>query len=266
VSAVDGTRVVAVDWSGRRTGARNHIYLAEAAGGTLLRVEAGRTREEVAEHLVELSHHDANLVVGLDFSFSLPSWYLDEEGLSSADALWAAAAVDGERWLRDCERPWWGRPGRRRPELPGHFRATELALGAVGGISPKSTFQVGGAGAVGTGSVRGFPVLAVLRSEGFAVWPFHEPATPPVAVEIYPRALTGPVVKTDPAARAAYLAEHLPELAPELRATASGSEDAFDAAVSAVVMSRHTDALSALPPAVDETTRREGCVWVPLSR
>src|SRR5258706_13147439 len=161
-----------------------------------------------------------------------------ERSDDNARALWYAAAAEGEAWLRECEPPFWGRPGRPRPDLPAHFRHTEADIAAVGGIRPKSSFQIGGAGSVGTGSVRGFPALARLQDAGFAIWPFDAPARPPVAVEIWPRALTGPVGKSDATARAAYLDRHLPALASQLRDAAVGSEGAFDAAVSAVAVSQ----------------------------
>ena len=166
--------------------------------------------------------------------------------------------------MQDCEPPFWGRPGRPRPDGPAHLRRTEAALAAVGGIRPKSSFQIGGAGSVGTGSVRGFPALARLQDAGFAIWPFDTPARPPVAVEIWPRTFTGPVVKSDATARAAYVDLHLPQLAPDFRDAVVGSEDAFDAAVSAVVMSGHEPALRALP-ALDDA-QLEGRVWVPSDR
>jgi hypothetical protein len=121
--------------------------------------------------------------------------------------------------------------------------------------------QIGGAGSVGTGSVRGFPALARLQDAGFAIWPFDAPARPPVAIEIWPRTLTGPVVKSDATARATYLDHHFPALPRDLRDAAVGSEDAFDAAVSAVVMSQDETSLRALP-ALDDA-RLEGWVWGP---
>jgi len=42
---------------------------------------------------------------------------------------------------------------------------------------------------------------------------------------------------------------------------AAVSEDAFDAAVSALVMSAHATALAALPPEPDPVLRREGRIW-----
>jgi len=255
--------VVAVDWSGRRTGEGRHLYTAEAHGGVLLRVDGGRTREQVVDELVARVGEAPGLVVGMDFSFSLPAWFLDERGYAAARDLWDAAASEGEGWLSACASPFWGRPGRPRPVLPAHLRTTEAAMVAVGGIRPKSSFQVGGAGSVGSGSVRGFPSLARLQDAGFAVWPFDTATRPPVVVEVWPRACTGPVVKSDGSARAAYLREHLPGLDAALCDDVIASEDAFDAAVTAVVMSRCEDELRHLPTLPDPTLRREGWVWSP---
>jgi len=226
----------------------------------------GRTRAELAADLVSRVGETPGLVVGFDFSFSLPAWFLDHQGFAGAPALWDAATRDSEDWLRDCEFPFWGRPGKPRPELSQHLRATEAGIAPVGGIRPKSTFQIGGAGSVGTGALRGFPFLARLRAAGFAIWPIDAPARPPVAVEIYPRLLTGAVVKSDRDARCAYLAERHPGIPRELRALAADSEDAFDAAVSALVMSLHELELRALPTVDDPVLRREGWVWTPAVR
>ncbi len=259
--------VVAVDWSGRRTGERRHLWTAEAADGDLVSLACGRTRAQLGDHLAARADADPGLVVGFDFSFSFPAWFLDERGFATAPELWDAATRDGEAWLRTCAWPFWGRPDKPRPDLPHHLRVTEAAIGAagaaVGGVRPKSTFQIGGAGSVGTGSVRGFPVLARLRRAGFAIWPFDAPATPPVAVEIYPRLLTGAVVKSNRDARRAHLDEHHPDIDPALRDLALSNEDAFDAAVSAIVMSRHERHLRALTETDDPVVRREGWVWAP---
>ena len=84
--------------------------------------------------------------------------------------------LDGERWLAECAATVLGaaRPAAARP--PSSCGSTEAAMAAVGGIRPKSTFQIGGAGSVGTGSVRGWPALVRLREAGFAIWPFDQPA------------------------------------------------------------------------------------------
>jgi len=94
------------------------------------------------------------------------------------------ATREGEDWLAECAPPFWGRPGRPRPVLAEHLRRAEKAI-SVAGISPKSVFQVGGAGAVGTGSVRGMPYLPQLRQAGFSIWPF-DPASPWTVLESTP--------------------------------------------------------------------------------
>ncbi len=255
--------VVAIDWSGRRTGERRYLWTAEAEDGVLVRLDSGRSRLQVTHDLVARVAAEPAPVVGFDFSFSLPEWFLDDRGFATAPDLWNAATSDGEDWLRKCEPPFWGRPHRPRPALPEHFRRTEAGLGAVGGIRAKSTFQIGGAGSVGTGSLRGFPVLAQLQRAGFAIWPFDAPARPPVVLEIYPRLLTGAVVKSDVRARQDHLRRHHPGIDPVLRERAIGSEDAFDAAVAALVMSMHENELRALPAVDDPVARREGWVWAP---
>jgi hypothetical protein len=205
------------------------------------------------------------VIVGLDFAFSLPAWFLAERGVRTARELWALVAEEGEAWLRACLPPFWGRPGTRRPALdparPG-FRRTELEVPAIAGTRPKSVFQIGGAGAVGTGSLRGMPLLHRLHAEGFAVWPFDPPGWP-VVVEIYPRLLTERVVKSSRAACEDYLRRRYPGLNPRWLQPAASSEDAFDAAVSALVMAEHLSRLITLPRVTDSTRQLEGIIWYP---
>jgi hypothetical protein len=78
---------------------------------------------------------------------------------------------------------------------------------------------------------------------------------------MYPRLMTGPVVKSNGPARKSYLADWPMPLS--LRRRAEDSEDAFDAAISALVMSQHLDTLRGLKPASDPVTRLEGVIWVP---
>jgi ethanolamine ammonia-lyase small subunit len=255
-------RVIAIDWSGASTGARRAIWLAEAQAGRLRRLESGRDRDEIAAHLIDEARCDSLLVVGLDFAFSFPAWFLRANDIASAAELWALAGSTGEAWLDACAPPFWGRRGRRRPETVTHFRRTEVEAPRVGGIGPKSVFQVGGSGSVGTGSIRGMPLLHQLHAAGWSVWPFDEPGWPRV-VEIYPRLLTGAVVKSSAEARTAYLDRHHPELEPALRALAASTEDAFDAAVSALAMHRHLGELERLEPATDADVRLEGAIWYP---
>jgi hypothetical protein len=171
------TRAIAVDWSGARTGERRAIWLAEAVDGRLVRLEDGRTREEVVAHLLEEAARDPDLVAGLDFAFSLPEWFLRERGIGDAAGAWELVAREGEAWLADPQPPFW----RTRKTAGNGFRRTELECGG----RPKSVFQLVGAGQVGTGSLRGMPFLPRLR-ERFAIWPFDAPRLP-LLVEIYPR-------------------------------------------------------------------------------
>jgi hypothetical protein len=153
----------------------------------------------------------------------------------------------GESLLATCEDPFWG-----RPRLYRHAERNEDV------VLPKSVFQIGGAGAVGTGSIRGMPYLLTLAESGFGIWPFSERW--PQVVEIYPRALTGPVNKSKWSTRHAYLLQRFPEQPMDLLERAAGSEDAFDAAVSALAMSEQ---LRTLPPPADPVYAIEGKIWQP---
>lgn len=219
-------RVAAADWSGsRRPGS---TWLAECdASGRLVGL-AATTPVQIVDRLRRLAGDD--LVVGFDFSFSLPARWLRQQHIATAAELWADAARL-ETWLERCEPPFWGRPGRRRPPGPPEdgYRLTELACAP----RPRSGFQVGGAGSVGTASLRGMPHLAALRSAGFAVWPF-DPWRPPVLVEAWPRLALGRLVKSDPAARAAWVGAQGRRVPPALGAVAASSADALDAAAAAL--------------------------------
>ena len=254
--------VVAVDWSGAATGASTHIWLAHVIDGELAALRNGRSRQEVVDDLVALrTRSPGGLVVGLDFSFSFPAWFLRAQRCATVGELWEAAEREGERWLSECVSPFWGRPGRRRPELDAHLRRAEQSI-SVGGISPKSVFQIGGAGAVGTGSVRGMPHLRQLRAAGFCIWPFDPPSRWTV-LEMYPRLLTGPVNKSSREQRTRYLADAAWSVAPPFAASIIESEDAFDAAISALVMDDRLADLAALRQSADPVTLLEGDVWRP---
>ena len=241
--------------------------MAEAREGKLVRLECGFTREELVDELIACARRAPSLVVGLDFAFSFPSWFFDALGVQDVRELWQRVAREGEHWLAACQEPFWGRPMCPRPvysERCSPWRATESERLPVTGISPKSIFQIGGAGTVGTGSLRGMPHLAQLQRAGFAIWPFDR-ARLPMVVEIYPRYLTGAVDKSNPIARSMYLqARHRRETR-ALLDLASSSEDAFDAAVSACCMQRFARDFPRLARTPRTTRdRREGRIWVPL--
>ncbi len=206
--------------------------MAEVVDGELVFLENGRTRNQVADLLIHWAAEGARLVVGIDFAFSFPAWFLHDRGLHSVYELWAMAATNGEEWLQRCPPPFWGRRGKPKPDFGAldQFRRTDRQVPTTGGIRPKSVFQIGGAGSVGTASIRGMNVLLALRSAGFAVWPFDPPSGPTV-IEIYPRVLTGPVRKSSAEERQTYLAGGGLRGSEAIRRSASSNEDPFDAAV-----------------------------------
>lgn len=253
-------RVLAVDWSGKDKRAEESLWLAEVRDGRLVRLENGRTREAVIGHLIELAADTPRMVVGLDFAFAFPKWWCDAQGWRGAREVWGAMAADGERVLTACEPPFWGRAGRPNRVAPDQrYRRGER----VSTPTAKSVFQIGGAGAVGTGSIRGMALLPQLAQHGFSIWPFDPPAWP-LVVEIYPRALTGPVNKSRWTSRHRYLHQRFAAQPANLLERAAGSEDAFDAAVSALIMAEHQGQLARLAPADDPYTAIEGRIWLPV--
>lgn len=257
--------LIAVDWSGARSGVRRAIWLAEAREARLTRLECGRDREELIRHLLDLASAEPRLVVGLDFAFSFPAWFLRERGIASAHELWELARREGETWLAGCEPPFWGRPGRPRPPSDpdrSPYRETEGTRLPVRGVWPKSVFQIGGAGSVGTGSIRGMPKLLELRAAGFSIWPFDPPRLP-LALEIYPRWLTGRVAKSREIPRRLFLATRAPDEDPRLLEIAASNEHAFDAAASALAMAGEARLLEGPRRETGAETELEGRIWSP---
>jgi hypothetical protein len=265
---VNKPRVMAIDWSGRSgRDQRRFLWLAEAVDGELVRLEGGRTRGELVELLIAEADRDPNLIVGIDFAFSLPAWYLQERQLTPRQ-LWALLADEAltptmqqlglTRWMNRPELPFWITGEAHRQLAPAQmFRRTEQEV-RVPGVQPKSVFQLVGAGQVGRGSLYGMVALHRLAGTGFRIWPF-DPSGLPLVVEIFPRILTGPVRKNSPSERERYLGT-VP-MRPDLGRLAAASEDAFDAAISAVVMAAGVDELRTLPGAPGYAL--EGEIWQP---
>jgi hypothetical protein len=256
------TQVIAVDWSGRVKGESEAIWLARVADRQLVELENGFTRDEVIHAVAERAHETPRTVVGLDFAFSFPRWYCRRRGWKTGADVWLAMRSEAEKILQDPKSPFWGRAGSTAQTEGEPLRETDKRSPGA-----KSVFQIGGAGAVGTSSLRGMEQLARLSgNHGFAIWPFDPPGWP-LAIEIYPRALTGPVIKTRHRERRRYLDELFPEQPERLRERAAGSEDSFDAAVSALVMASHVDELEGLPQRVSDAHERlEGEIWLPMGQ
>jgi hypothetical protein len=252
-------QIVAVDWSGRAKGSAESLWRAEVRDGRLTELRNGLGRGELIAKLLEFGEAEPCTVIGLDFAFSFPAWWCEERGWSNGEDVWSAMGQEGEELLEGCEGPFWGRPGKRNTHPKARlYRQTERD---EDGARPKSVFQIGGAGAVGTGSIRGMPHLLTLAEAGFGIWPFSDGW--PRVVEIYPRALTGSVKKSRWSARHAFLLKRFRDQPSDLLERAAGSEDAFDAAVSALVMSEHEAELQALAPATEPAERVEGKIWRP---
>jgi len=133
-------------------------------------------REEIVDYLIQAKSASTATLVGIDFAFSYPEWYIREQGCSSAPEFWRVVKEHGEDWLKACPAPFWGRRGTTKPGPEREiFRHTERNANAIGGFRPKSVFQLYSPGHVGTSSLRGMPALLKLRDAGFAIWPFDPP-------------------------------------------------------------------------------------------
>jgi hypothetical protein len=297
-------RLVAVDWSGDKgPGQRKKIWAGvwtrgrgKVAGGSVT-LEDGRSRLELTEWLIALASETPRVVVSVDCCFSYPAWFLEELGCSSAFAFWRlVAGGHGERWLgttcteEERDLRFWGRPHKRPEQFSGTgyarmMRRTDwenkveqgleggdpVRAAKMKGIQPKSPFQIGGSGSVGTGSLRAMEWLLRLHEAGFRVWPFEDfKDGKPLLVEMYTRLLTGPVAKSNELARRAYLkARRQAEpalyggLSRAVLAKAYRSEDGFDALVCCLEMVRDQAEFVELKATKDETLRLEGITWRP---
>jgi len=230
-------RILAVDWSGdaSRSRARKAIWIGESTGGDF-GLMSDRDRDETVDFLIAEALRDPDLVVGLDFAFGLPEWFALSREAETAREVWRLVAGEGESWLKSPKPPFWRL--KKPPFDNAEFRRTERDHAAPG-IQPKSVFQLGGAGHVGTASLRGLPYLLRLQ-DSFAIWPFDTPRLP-LIVEIYPRIFT-----------AGGWASGLPE---------GLNEHARDAAASALAMSRWDGDWRDLRR--DERYLLEGQIWSP---
>lgn len=175
------TAVLAIDWSGAKKATHQNIWWALVEDGTVTELDQAADRECAYRKILKLKDQDPRLIVGLDFAFSLPEWFVQEHG-GSAIELWGRAAEKGEDWLKDWKENKDPYPGKPR------FRRTEDDCRRRPGITPKSVFALGVPGQVGYGTIRGLPKLAELHEAKFNIWPFDPPAYP-LVIEIYPSCL-----------------------------------------------------------------------------
>jgi hypothetical protein len=57
------TQVIAIDWSGRKKGAAEAIWLARVVDGKIIDLENGRDRQAVIDKAIELAGRDLDTVV-----------------------------------------------------------------------------------------------------------------------------------------------------------------------------------------------------------
>jgi len=194
---------IGIDYSGAETAESRikglQVYAATA--GPPERVmphpEEGRThwkwsRQEVAQHLLDLVAAGTRFIVGIDHCFSFPLSYLERYDLSSWDEFlddfvkhWPthhpSTYVD---FIRDS------RPGPTRVGFPTEYRLCERWTS-----SAKSVFQFDCQGQVAKASHAGIPWLwHVRRTAGDRVhfWPFDGwdvPEGRSVIAEVYPSIL-----------------------------------------------------------------------------
>jgi hypothetical protein len=231
--------VIAIDWSGRKGADQVHHIRSAVATETGVDVWADLTREAVIDELLDLT---GPVVVGFDFAFGFPSWIGECHGSSSGPDLWPIAQTSADEWLGGCTPPFFGAKGTTRP-------AVQLFRRCDARVRAKSVFQIAGAGHVGTGSLRGMPLLTRLRDAGYAVWPFDD-ATDRTIVEIYPTRLRE--------------IEHSVTLSRRIAAMRA-NENTRDAIASACVMWEHRAEFATLEATTDPVTRLEGDVWLPVT-
>jgi hypothetical protein len=93
-------QVVAIDWSGNKAGGAKTIWSAMSSNSHLSELFNGKNREEVADCLIKLAEDDSHLVVGLDFPFSMPAWFVRATGATDGPEFWKVVVAEGENWLK----------------------------------------------------------------------------------------------------------------------------------------------------------------------
>ncbi len=209
-------RFVVVDWSANSTPklGRDSIWIGQLDSSGVESVTNLPTRRSAELLLIELldGEQDTTTLVGVDVSLGYPAGTAAALGAVGTpwSAMWAlltrcivdddrnannrfAVAAELNRQLTGTASPFWGCPPSRAgehltstkpPDWPalGAFRGTEEVLRAQG-RRPFSSWQLLGAGAVGSQSLLGIPMLERFRrrfGERLHVWPFTTGFRPPV--------------------------------------------------------------------------------------
>ena len=107
-------RVLAVDWTGRLKRAEEFLWIADVHEGKLVDLRNGLNRDQLIAHVIEIAEAEPRAVVGLDFAFSFPRWWCEEQGWTQVRDVWTAMAKEGDHHLlAPCQWPFWGHQGGR---------------------------------------------------------------------------------------------------------------------------------------------------------
>lgn len=119
------TRVIAIDWSGKK-GAAESIWQAEAVAGQIVQLENGYSREALVTRLNTTAEQHPRLIAGFDVAFSMPSWFVQQHQPTHAAGFWSIVATDGESWLNTCPLPFsgWREPHGQNPNCYDRQRRT----------------------------------------------------------------------------------------------------------------------------------------------
>lgn len=231
-------RVVVVDWSANSSPklGRDSIWIAEYEVATAaLRSANISTRRAAIDLLVDLATAPGRCLVGVDFSLGFPSGFAEalklggppwqrtwelladmiEDGERNANNRFAVAAELNDR-VSPGPGPFWGCPPSHAEERLTttkvacaplrEWRTVEAVLRSTG-RRPFSSWQLLGAGAVGSQSLLGIASMAELvrhissRERTVDVWPFTSglvaPASQTVLVEVWPTLVELPDIAHD---------------------------------------------------------------------
>ncbi len=216
--------IAILDWSAARGPRKGPdsiwLGLASATGVGTENLATRALAEQRLRHLVAAALAGGRrLLIGADFAFGFPQGFAQAiAGRAHAFAMWewlAAQVIEAPGNVTNYRRvaarmnsvfpsegPFWGNgeavetPGlpRRKPPLPAGLPAVRHCdqMARSDGQSPKTVWQLAGAGAVGAQVLTGLPVLHRLR-QAFAgqlsVWPFEQPSAPVILAEVYPSLL-----------------------------------------------------------------------------